>query len=164
VGAVTPRAVSTEAALALLSAGYDGFALCLYVGRSLAVAYRDKTILLAENDEAKRSLASAQLQRLGFVVDTVRSGKEAIAAFSRRRYELVFMNCSLPEMSGYEAAREWRRLEAFAGMRTPIIALTADAPRGDRVAYLAAGMDDYLPVPAVSRDLQICLERWLEHA
>jgi PAS domain S-box-containing protein len=121
----------------------------------------DGTILLAEDNPVNQMLAIEQCKRLGYFVDAVSSGREALDAFGRKRYDLVLMDCQMPEMDGYEAAREWRRLEQKNGERVPIIAMTANALEGDREACIAAGMDDYLPKPVTLHDLKTRLERWI---
>ena len=98
--------------------------------------------------------------RLGYRADAVADGVEAIEAASRGTYVAVLMDCQMPEMDGYEAARRIRRSEP-AGCRVPIIALTASALRGDRDRCLAAGMDDHLTKPVREAELGQILGRWI---
>ena len=98
------------------------------------------------------------VQKLGYPVDLVANGREAIDALGGSSYSLVFMDCQMPEMDGFEACREIRKLEG--GSHIPIIAITANAMKGDRERCLAAGMDDYVSKPFKQEDLRVVIERW----
>jgi CheY-like chemotaxis protein len=105
------------------------------------------------------------LERLGCHVDVVANGVEALSALDSTEYHLVFMDCQMPEMDGYEATRRIRSQEQARhpvhGRRLPVVALTAHALEGDCDRCLAAGMDDYLSKPFNINQLQKILERWL---
>src|SRR5262249_5305137 len=96
---------------------------------------------------------------VGWRVDGGNNGGDAVAAVARGKYALVFMDCQMPEMDGFEATAAIRQGETGSG-RVPIIALTASAMQGDREACLAAGMDDYLSKPLGLHDLERMLCRW----
>jgi PAS domain S-box-containing protein len=120
-------------------------------------------VLLAEDNQVNQALALRLLEKLGCRVDVVGNGREAVAAAARGEYALVFMDCQMPEMDGFEATAAIRQGET-GSRRVPIIALTASAMQGDREACLAAGMDDYLSKPLGLRDMERMLRRWQGNA
>ena len=117
-------------------------------------------LLLVEDNPVNQLVILKQLQSLGYGVDVVANGQEALAAVQRERYDLVLMDCQMPELDGYEATRRLRR----TGVRLPVIALTAHAIPDVREKCLAAGMDDYLAKPAVDSELRNMLRSWLSAA
>jgi CheY-like chemotaxis protein len=123
-----------------------------------------RRILLAEDNPVNQLVATRMLKRLGYETDLVVTGIEVVAAADATRYAALILDCQMPEMDGYEAAREIRRRESLAEMpvrRLPIIALTASAMTGDRERCLAAGMDDYLAKPMRLADVAVLLLRWI---
>ena len=117
-------------------------------------------ILLAEDNPVNQKVASKLLEKLQYRVDVVADGLAAVAAWQTGKFDLIIMDCQMPQMDGYEAAREIRRFEA--GKRhIPIVALTAHAMTGDEAKCRAAGMDDYLSKPIDRSKLEACLERLL---
>jgi two-component system, sensor histidine kinase and response regulator len=117
-------------------------------------------ILLAEDNDVNRLVACRMLQKLGCEVETAADGQQTIEAWRRGGYDLILMDCQMPVLDGYEAAREIRTLEAH-GQRIPIVALTAHAMKDDDLKCTAAGMDAYLTKPVVLNVLRECLQRFL---
>ena len=118
-----------------------------------------KHVLLAEDNPVNQRVAAAMLENLGFHVDAVANGAEAVKAFAGGGYQLILMDCQMPELDGYQATAKIRRLEGDA-TRTPIIALTASAMKNDRARCMSAGMDDYLSKPLTLKALGGVLARW----
>ncbi len=117
-------------------------------------------VLVAEDNAINREVAVLLLRGLGCEVDVARDGAEALRMATATRYAVVFMDCQMPEMDGYEATRRLRAWESQRGRRTPVVALTANAMQGDRERCLVVGMDDHVPKP-LSRDaLAAVLERF----
>ena len=117
-------------------------------------------LLVVEDNAVNQRVAVRLLERLGYSADVTGNGLEAVAALARISYAAVLMDCHMPEMDGYQAAAEIRRMEG--GTRhTPIIAMTAGAMQNDRTRCLAAGMDDYIAKPVRPEDLGAALRRWI---
>ncbi len=126
-------------------------------GRS---AVSGRRVLLAEDNLVNQKVARGTLEKMGYCVDIVTTGEEAIAAWETGRYHIILMDCQMPVMDGYQATRQIRARER-GERRIPIVALTADAMKGARQQCLDAGMDDYLTKPLDRARLAETLERHL---
>jgi signal transduction histidine kinase/CheY-like chemotaxis protein len=115
-------------------------------------------ILIAEDNLVNRRVAQHLVERLGYQADQVVNGLEALQALAQNDYDVVLMDCQMPELDGYETTRQIRANETDQ-RHTRIIALTANAMKGDEEACRAAGMDDYLVKPIRLESLRSCLER-----
>jgi PAS domain S-box-containing protein len=116
-------------------------------------------VLVVDDNSVNQKVAARMLGRLGCRVDVAANGTEAVAMVRKLPYAVVFMDCMMPEMDGYEATAAIRAIPGPAA-RTPIVAMTANAMQGDREQCLAAGMDDYLSKPVRQDQLQEALTRW----
>jgi len=127
----------------------------------------DAHVLLAEDNPTNQEVAITMLENIGCQVTLAETGLEALEELSRTSFDLVLMDCQMPEMDGYEATRAIRERESRDGAgtgRVPVIALTAHAMEGDREKCIQAGMDDYLTKPFVQDDLFSLMKSWLKKA
>jgi CheY-like chemotaxis protein len=122
---------------------------------------RSKRILVADDNQVNLLLASAMLKALGYAAQTVSNGQEVLNALDSQHFDLVLMDCQMPEMDGYEATRAIRSREAERGGHIPIVALTANALQEDAQKCMAAGMDGYLTKPIKKARLGDMLSTWL---
>ena len=130
-------------------------------GRRMNVPQR--RLLIAEDNVVNQRVASRMLEKMGYFVDVVGNGQQAVAAWARGGYDAILMDCQMPEMDGYAATREIRRQESDSA-HIPIIALTAHAIKGADDECFAAGMDHYVTKPIDRDALRECLERSLAHS
>ncbi len=117
------------------------------------------SILVAEDNDVNRRVAVGFLKKLGCTVETAGDGAAAIRMWQAGNYDIVFMDCQMPELDGYAATRQIRSMERGRD-RTPIIAMTAHAMVGDREICLAAGMDDYVSKPLDLNVIAATVARW----
>lgn len=119
-------------------------------------------ILVAEDNPVNQKVVVGFLKKLGMQsIEVVDNGEKALVMFENGHFDLILMDCQMPKMDGYEAARSIRAIETETGLHIPIIAMTANAMVGDREKCLAAGMDDYLAKPLTVQDLKDSLAHWL---
>ena len=125
-------------------------------------ASRRTHVLVVEDNTVNQMVAVRMLEKLGVRSDIAITGKGAVEACRRNRYDLILMDCAMPEMDGYEATRAIRNLERdLRSAPTPILAVTANAMRDDREKCLAAGMDDYLAKPYTFDQFHRAVARWI---
>jgi PAS domain S-box-containing protein len=126
-----------------------------------AIAAFSAHVLLVEDNQVNQMVAQRMLEGLGCTVGLAGNGLEALEKLGRERFDLVLMDCQMPEMDGYTASTELRRREKEASVaHVPVVALTANALAGDRERCLAAGMDDYISKPFRRDALAAVLARW----
>ena len=118
-------------------------------------------VLVAEDNPVNQRVASHMLNKLGYRCDIASNGKEAVEMLAQLPYDLVLMDCQMPEMDGYTATRHIRRREEAGSRHTPIIAMTANAMREDRARCLDAGMDGFIPKPIALEELETAMECWI---
>ncbi|MFZ1615390.1 MAG: ATP-binding protein [Holophaga sp.] len=129
----------------------------------LGVEHSALKLLLAEDNLVNQHVAIAILKKLGLGADLATNGREAVEAVQAKDYDLVLMDCQMPEMDGFQATRLIRENEA-GHRHVPILAMTANAMQGDRERCLESGMDDYLPKPVTIDNLKNALRQWLPTA
>ena len=132
----------------------------------------DIRILLVEDNTINQRVAIAMLERMGYSVMLVENGQLALSAFKENNFDLIVMDCQMPVMDGYEATRQIRRYEmqpsdrdgvdSSRSIHIPIVAMTANAIKGDREKCIDAGMDDYIKKPITPEALRSVFERWIE--
>jgi signal transduction histidine kinase/DNA-binding response OmpR family regulator len=116
-------------------------------------------VLLAEDNPVNQTIAKRLLEKLGCRVDLANDGWEAVEKTATTNYDVVFMDCEMPNLNGYDATRKIRERDASRGQRIRIVAMTAHAMEGDREKCVSAGMDDYLTKPLRVEQLEECLKR-----
>ncbi len=130
---------------------------------SEATAHTIQRVLVVDDNPINQRVAVKMLEKLGCRVDLAGTGMEALAAICRHPYPLVFMDCQMPELDGFETTRLIRSQEP-PGAHLPIIAMTANAMAGDREACLSAGMDDFISKPIIVEELRAKVAHWLPDA
>ena len=133
--------------------------------RSNALPRLQGRALLAEDNPVNQLVAKLMLEQIGVQVRMVDNGRQALQAVEEEDFDIVLMDCQMPEMDGYEATGRIREAETKRGVpaheRLPVIAVTASAVKGDRERCIDAGMDEYLPKPFHQAELHALLSRWL---
>ena len=131
-------------------------------------------LLVVEDNEVNRKVAVKMLSKLGYLVDVVSNGKAAVDAMQAGEYDMVFMDCLMPELDGFEATRRIRSMEQcrssgevtqesdHPGLHTPIVAMTANVREEDKDKCFAAGMDDFIRKPVTLDALSAATEKWLK--
>lgn len=126
------------------------------------VKLKNVHILLAEDNPVNQVVATEYLERYGCIVSPAGNGLEAITEFKNSTFDMVLMDCQMPEMDGYDATGVIRQWEDMRELNTtPIIAFTANAMQGDKEKCLSAGMDDYISKPVSEKSLEDILKKWL---
>lgn len=118
-------------------------------------------ILLVEDNESNQIVACVQLERMGLEVLVAANGRQALELLGKETVDLVLMDCQMPELDGFETTMALREQERGSGRHVPVVALTANAMKGDREKCREAGMDDYLAKPYSGEDLFRALSRWV---
>ncbi|MUK88114.1 PAS domain S-box protein [Ornithinibacillus sp. L9] len=121
-----------------------------------------QTILLVEDNPVNKKVAIFQLKKLGYTVESVTNGKDAIKKLTTYNYDAILMDVQMPEMDGIEATKEIRNNPSILQKDVPIIAVTANALPSDKEKYLAAGMNDYLSKPVRLDKMRVILEKWVK--
>jgi two-component system sensor histidine kinase/response regulator len=119
-------------------------------------------LLLAEDNAVNQQVALAILKNEGFQVTVAKNGLEAVEHYSQGNFDIILMDCHMPEMDGFEATRNIRQMQKQEGLkRIPVIALTANAMQQDRDECINAGMDDHLSKPYTRLQMRAMLDKWL---
>jgi PAS domain S-box-containing protein len=128
---------------------------------TISAALEGARVLVAEDNPINQKVATKYLEKLGIHSDIAANGKEVLELLAKFHYDLILMDCQMPEMDGYEATQVIRKgaFEAFKDI--PIVAMTANAVTGEKERCLAAGMNDYLRKPVSLAELSKCLEKWI---
>ncbi len=154
----SPKAMATAASLtAVTSAPAGRFE---QAGDKRSPLHRSPRVLLAEDNLVNQKLVLRLLEKVGLQADVVANGSQAVAAIGKTPYDLILMDCQMPEMDGFEATAEIRKMEGGA-RHTTICALTAHAMAGDRERCLDAGMDDYISKPLTIGVLHKKIAHWI---
>lgn len=125
--------------------------------------YTGRKVLLVDDNEINLLVAVGLLEKYGVLPSKANSGEAALEMCRTESYSLIFMDCMMPGMDGYETTGVIRRSLESPNCKTPIVALTANAMKGDREKCLESGMDDYLTKPLRKGEIEAILDRWLSH-
>ncbi len=132
------------------------------IGSPVNGEFNEVRVLLVEDNAINVVVAKGLIQMFGPTVEVAENGQEALDMLTKQRFDLVFMDCQMPVMDGYECTRHIRDPQSSVlNHKIPVVALTANAMRGDKEACLAAGMDDYIAKPVEADMIQLTLKKWL---
>ncbi|OUS23708.1 hypothetical protein A9Q99_27110 [Gammaproteobacteria bacterium 45_16_T64] len=120
-----------------------------------------KKILVVEDNRINQQVAQGRLETMGFDVSLAGNGEEALVLLEKEMFDLVFMDCQMPVLDGFQATRRFREKEGAAMNRTPVVAMTAHVMAGDKEACMRAGMDDYIAKPFKTGEIKRVVDRWL---
>ncbi|PCJ45744.1 MAG: hypothetical protein COA99_04170 [Moraxellaceae bacterium] len=120
-----------------------------------------KHILVVEDNRINQQVAQGRLETMGFNVTLAKHGEEALRLMDEKAFDLVFMDCQMPVLDGFQTTRRLRKREVSGGRRTPVVAMTAHVMSGDREACMRAGMDDYIAKPFKTEEVKQIIERWI---
>ena len=167
------QSILMDALATAWSATLKGQPLQLITRHSLAEARAEKKpiepeaatamrvrVLVAEDNPVNQKLAIRMLEKCNLAADVAANGREVIEMLEKTAYDLIFMDCQMPEMDGYEATAAIRQAERESGKHLAIVAMTANAMQGDREKCLSAGMDDYITKPIRREAIQEMLQKW----
>jgi two-component system sensor histidine kinase/response regulator len=161
------KPIRREALLVAIAGAIDSFAarapepsVTASVQTLSPAAFRGH-ILLAEDNPVNQKVCGLILKKAGYTFETAANGREALVLLDGGDFDAILLDCQMPEMDGFEAAREIRNRN-YPGRRIPIIALTASAVTGERERCLDAGMDDYISKPVRPEILTARLQEWIE--
>lgn len=121
----------------------------------------DRLVLIAEDNPLNQEVLRLYLEGMGLECKIVNNGREAVDCVGKESFALVLMDCQMPELDGFQATAAIRRSEAFSSTHIPIVAITANAMKGDREMCLSAGMDDYISKPIDPAELTLVLRKWV---
>ncbi len=121
----------------------------------------DKIVLVVEDSPVIQKIVVKQLLSLGLQASAASNGKSALDAVQNSHFDLILMDCNLPDITGFDVTRNIRKTENGSKKHIPIVAVTAAAMAGDREKCLESGMDDYLSKPVNIQQLKQVLEKWL---
>lgn len=132
-----------------------------FIPSDVKMKIKPEKVLLAEDNAINQQVALRMLEKLGYKADVALNGIEVLNAVKKKDYDLILMDCQMPEMDGYKVTGEIRKMEKKQKRHSLIIAMTAHVLKGDREKCLLAGMDDYIPKPIDMKLLSARLEHWL---
>jgi PAS domain S-box-containing protein len=126
------------------------------------LSMKERDVLVVDDNDVNRIVVVKMLEKFGIIAHTASDGGEAVGKVKRKKFDLIFMDCQMPNMDGYEATKVIREVEkANRQDHTPIVALTANAIKGDDERCFSAGMDDYLAKPVKLSDIEEKLIKWI---